>query len=64
MQPAETLYVDPDTETVGCDGGGGALGHPVVYYTFGTADRVVCGYCSRTFVRRAETAHDKDSAAA
>lgn len=64
MQPAEIVTVDPDTETVGCDGGGGALGHPMVYYSFGAADRVVCGYCSRTFARRHAEEENADIAAA
>ncbi|MEQ1707519.1 MAG: zinc-finger domain-containing protein [Terricaulis sp.] len=35
---------------VKCDGGGGALGHPVVYYDIGEKDYVECGYCDRRFV--------------
>ena len=50
--PPEITIVDDDTESVGCDGGGGPLGHPLVYYTFGTKDWVVCGYCDRRFVKR------------
>jgi uncharacterized Zn-finger protein len=52
MQPPEIIEVDPDEESVGCDGGGGPLGHPLVYYTFGTRDAVDCGYCGRRFVKR------------
>ena len=52
-QPPEIITVDPHTESVGCDGGGGALGHPMVYYSFGTNDVVVCGYCGRQFVKGA-----------
>lgn len=37
------------TKRVFCDGGG-ALGHPGVYLNIGTNGRVVCPYCSRTFV--------------
>ena len=51
MQPPEIIVVDPDTESVACDGGGGALGHPMVYYTFGKGDTLDCGYCGRRFVR-------------
>ena len=51
-QPPEIIEVDAHTESVGCDGGGGALGHPMVYYSFGTNDAVVCGYCGRRFVKR------------
>ncbi|MCU0983640.1 MAG: zinc-finger domain-containing protein [Acetobacteraceae bacterium] len=45
--PAETITVT-DT-TVACDGGGGALGHPRVFLTL-VNGRVVCPYCSRTYV--------------
>jgi uncharacterized Zn-finger protein len=47
MQPAEIIEVE--TATVGCDGGGGALGHPLVYLTIGSAGRVDCPYCGRRF---------------
>ncbi len=53
-QPPEIIEVDAHTESVGCDGGGGALGHPMVYYSFGTRDAVDCGYCGRRFVKRRE----------
>ncbi len=33
-----------------CDGGGGALGHPKVWYTIGASGFVQCGYCDRRFV--------------
>lgn len=35
---------------VACDGGGGALGHPLVYLEMGDEDFVECGYCDRRFV--------------
>ena len=38
------------TRSVRCDGGGGALGHPLVYYTIGVEGFVECGYCDRRFV--------------
>lgn len=47
----DIVTVDAHTNSVGCDGG--ALGHPLVYYSFGTGDRVVCQYCGRIFVRSA-----------
>ncbi|MGP1396404.1 MAG: zinc-finger domain-containing protein [Inquilinaceae bacterium] len=56
MEPPEIIAVDPHAETVGCDGGNGALGHPIVYYTFGTRDALDCGYCGRRFVRAAQAA--------
>lgn len=48
----EILLVPPDTETVACNGNGGALGHPKVYYTFHGQDEVVCGYCDRLFTKK------------
>ncbi len=43
----ETLTVG--TKRVSCNGGGGALGHPLVWYSLddGVAE---CGYCDRRFV--------------
>jgi len=41
-----------DGHRVACDGGGGALGHPKVWYELGADDFVECGYCDRRFVRR------------
>ncbi len=34
-----------------CDGGGGALGHPKVWYSFDDGDVAECGYCDRMFVK-------------
>lgn len=34
---------------VKCDGGGGALGHPVVFYDMGEEPFVECLYCDRRF---------------
>lgn len=39
-----------ETTRVSCNGGGGALGHPLVYYTIGASGFVECGYCDRKFV--------------
>ena len=57
MQPIETIQVE--TDKVGCDGGGGALGHPLVYLTLGKEGRVDCPYCSRRFILKegAKVAH-------
>lgn len=46
--PPETIEVE--STTVPCDGGGGALGHPLVYLTMGARDFVECGYCDRKYV--------------
>jgi uncharacterized Zn-finger protein len=35
---------------VSCNGGGGALGHPKVWYEMGDEDFVECKYCDRRFV--------------
>lgn len=48
----EVIIVDDDADEVSCDGGGGALGHPVVWYSFDGLRQVTCGYCDREFVKR------------
>ncbi len=35
---------------VGCDGGGGALGHPLTYYTLDAQGQATCRYCDKIFV--------------
>jgi uncharacterized Zn-finger protein len=47
----ETIAVARDADEVMCDGGGGALGHPRVWYSFDKQDAVECGYCDRRFVK-------------
>lgn len=47
----EIIVVDDDTDEVSCDGGGGPLGHPKVWYTFDGQDTVECGYCDRLFAK-------------
>jgi uncharacterized Zn-finger protein len=42
--------VEVEDEVVSCDGGGGALGHPVVYLNLGKTGTVDCPYCDRQFV--------------
>jgi uncharacterized Zn-finger protein len=37
------------TRKVACDGGGGALGHPKVWYDMSEQDFVECKYCDRVF---------------
>ena len=57
MQPEDPSYpAPPPPETiivrskrVACDGGGGPLGHPLVYMEMGEEDFVECGYCDRRF---------------
>jgi uncharacterized Zn-finger protein len=46
--PPEIVMVT--TTRVSCNGGGGALGHPKVWYEMGDDDFVECKYCDRRFV--------------
>ncbi len=48
----ETIMVDNDADEVSCDGGGGALGHPKVWYSFDGQNEVRCGYCDRLFIKK------------
>ena len=47
IPPPEIIYVDQ--HRVACDGGGGALGHPKVWYSLEDGE-AECGYCGRRFV--------------
>lgn len=49
FDPPEIVMVN--THRVSCNGGGGALGHPRVWYEMGDEDFVECKYCDRRFVR-------------
>ncbi|NDF13061.1 MAG: zinc-finger domain-containing protein [Proteobacteria bacterium] len=51
----ETIQVE--THHVRCDGGGGALGHPMVYLEMGNQNHVVCPYCSRDYVLKHGLSH-------
>ena len=54
----EESTIETTSSTVGCDGGGGPLGHPLVYLKIplkgdgaeGTAGEIFCPYCSRHYV--------------
>ena len=48
----EAITIESGADEVSCDGGGGALGHPVVWYSFAGSDKVECGYCDRLFIRQ------------
>lgn len=48
IEPPE--IIESDDAKVACDGGGGALGHPRVYYDLHHHGFVDCGYCDRRFV--------------
>lgn len=43
----EIIYVRE--RRIACNGGGGALGHPMVYYSLDDGD-AECGYCDRKFI--------------
>jgi uncharacterized Zn-finger protein len=47
MDNPEVLVVT--TRKVACDGGGGALGHPKVWYDMSGQDFVECKYCDRVY---------------
>jgi uncharacterized Zn-finger protein len=47
--PVEKIVVTG--HRVACDGGGGALGHPKVWYEMGSDHEVECLYCGRVFVQ-------------
>ena len=52
------IIVTPDSaDGVSCDGGGGALGHPKVWYSFDGQTSVECGYCDRMFVKESAKDH-------
>lgn len=51
MKPNEIIRVKATDDTVRCDGGGGALGHPLVYLRFEGEASVDCYYCSRCFAK-------------
>ena len=50
-KPTEIVVVADRDDQARCDGGLGALGHPMVYLPFDAGDVVDCYYCSRRFVR-------------
>jgi len=50
MKPATSvIQIKPDDKEVACDGGGGVLGHPMVYLPFGKNTYVECYYCGKRF---------------
>jgi uncharacterized Zn-finger protein len=51
--PPPPEVIEVDTSPAACDGGGGALGHPLIYIPLGPDGTGECGYCDRKFVLRA-----------
>lgn len=45
--PPEVIYVNE--RRIACNGGGGALGHPRVWYSLEDGE-AECGYCDRKFI--------------
>jgi uncharacterized Zn-finger protein len=64
IPPPEQIVVT--SKRVACDGGGGVLGHPLVYMDMGEDDFVECGYCDRRFalgkIRKAENEYQSPAA--
>src|SRR5258708_11470454 len=48
--PPPPEVIEVETTTVGCDGGGGALGHPLIYIPVGRDRTGECGSCARKFL--------------
>jgi len=51
MNEENIIKVNPETETICCDGGEDGLGHPAVYYTFKQTNEIVCGYCGKIYAK-------------
>ncbi|WP_299396635.1 zinc-finger domain-containing protein [Pelagibius sp.] len=54
MEPPEIITVD--REQVSCDGGKGALGHPLIFLNMEGKGQVDCPYCGRRFVLKQDAA--------
>ena len=61
VDPPEVISVE--STRVACDGGGGALGHPLVFMEMGDSEYVECGYCDRRFVLRGDGGMEAEFAA-
>lgn len=55
----ETIIVPADADEICCDGGSPVLGHPAVWYSFGSGNRVECGYCDRVFIKESQGLKDQ-----
>ena len=49
LEDNEKDVITVQSTRVKCDGGGGALGHPVTWLDMGDEDFVICKYCDRVF---------------
>jgi len=62
MNAPEVISVKDPQERLSCDGGGGALGHPTVYFSLGEDGQADCYYCGRRFVLAGSEAEKKAKA--
>ena len=46
------VQINANETEVACDGGGGVLGHPLVYLPIGSKSHIVCYYCGRRFEKK------------
>lgn len=50
MKPVTSVtQIKLSDKDVACDGGGGVLGHPLVYLPFGKNTNIECYYCGKRF---------------
>lgn len=49
MKPNNQDIVTVETAVVGCDGGEGAMGHPLVFLKIDASREAECPYCGRLF---------------
>lgn len=54
IEPKETK-----SDVVHCDGGGLPLGHPRIYLNLGKEGKIVCPYCSQSFVKEKSSYQQK-----
>lgn len=47
----EIECVETKKTVVRCDGSGVPLGHPVIYLNLGKESKVICPYCSQSFIK-------------
>lgn len=51
VKNSNLIHVIEDADEISCNGGGGDMGHPMVFYSFGLKHSLRCGYCDRHFVK-------------
>lgn len=42
------------SKRVSCNGGGGALGHPLIWLTYGQDGNATCPYCSKNLTLKSQ----------